>query len=412
VERPAIYTGPPLELADDHPRCLPEALLRAAEHFPDAGVVAVSALGRSESLPFPALLHRARRVLGALRDQGLRAGDHVVLYGGQPLDFVTAFWACALGGIRPLLVARPSDPAAIADGVERLGRAVRLLGEPLVLCTGDDRDGLPHGLRLLDVSACVGHPPAVDVHRPDPDDVAMLMMSSGSTGNAKLIQLTQRGLVEFGAGTPTLLPIRPGDVTLNWLPLDHSASFLLYHLLEVFVGCTNVHAPTDLVLADPLRWLDLIAEHKVNHAWSPNFGYQLVNEALSGRTDGRWDLSSVVTLVSGGEQITVPVMAGFLRATAPFGIRPEVFVPAWGMTETVTGITFARGGLDANVHRIRTSSLGGELTWTDEAAEADGHVTFVAVGSPAPGATLRVVDDHDVVLPEGRIGRPSRVRHG
>ncbi|MER7332673.1 MULTISPECIES: non-ribosomal peptide synthetase/type I polyketide synthase [unclassified Micromonospora] len=405
VDRPAFYSGPPLELADDCPRCLPEALLRAAEQFPDAGVVVVSEPGRSASLPFPALLHRARRILSGLRDRGLRAGDHVVLYGGRPLDFVTTFWACALGGIRPLLVARPSGPAAIADGLDRLGRAVRLLGEPLVLCTADDRDGLPEGLRLLDVGAYAEHPPAVDVHQPDPDDVALLMMSSGSMGSAKLIQLTQRGLVEFGAGTPTLLPIRPGEVTLNWLPLDHSASFLLYHLLEVFVGCTNVHAPSELVLADPVRWLDLIVEHKVNHAWSPNFGYQLVNEALSGRTDGHWDLSSIVTLVSGGEQITVPVMAEFLRATASFGIRPEVFVPAWGMTETVTGISFARGGLDANVHRVRASSLGGDLTWTDDAAEADGHVTFVAVGSPAPGATLRVVDDRDVVLPEGRIGR-------
>ncbi|MER5337925.1 amino acid adenylation domain-containing protein [Micromonospora sp. NPDC002717] len=405
MDRPAFYSGPPLELADDYPRCLPEALLRAAEHFPDAGVVVVSGPGRSESFLYPALLHRARRILSALRDQGLRAGDHVVLYSGQPLDFVSTFWACALGGIRPLLIARPSDPAAVAEGVDRLCRAARLLGEPLVLCTADDRDGLPDGLRLLDVGAYVEHPPAVDVHQPDPDDVAMLMMSSGSTGSAKLIQLTQRGLVEFAAGTPALLPIRPGDVTLNWLPLDHSASFLLYHLLEVFVGCTNVHAPTDLVLADPVRWLDLIVEHKVNHAWSPNFGYQLVNEALSGRTDGHRDLSSIVTLVSGGEQITVPVMAEFLRATAPFGIRPEVFVPAWGMTETVTGISFAHGGLDANVHRIHTSSLAGELTWMDEAAEVDGHVTFVAVGSPAPGATLRVVDDHNVVLPEGRIGR-------
>ncbi|MFY1671494.1 amino acid adenylation domain-containing protein [Plantactinospora sp. WMMB334] len=405
MERPALYRRERLDPPQGHPRHLAEALSRAARLFPEAGVVAVRERGDAEFVGYPALLDRARRLLTAVRRRGLRAGDPVVLYVGDPVHFLASFWACALGGLRPLLIARPADPGATAAALDRLRHVTRLLGEPLVVGDRPDPAGLSGRLRLLDVTRHPEHPPATELHQAAPDDVALLMTSSGSTGKPKIIQLTQRGLLEFSVGTPALLPIRPGQTTLNWLPLDHSGAFLLYHLLEVFVGCTNVHVSTELVLADPLHWLDLIAEHAVNHAWAPNFGYQLVNQALAERPGRHWDLSSVATLVSGGEQITVPVMTDFLRATAPFGVRPEAFVPAWGMTETVTGITFARPGLTPNVHRIRTSSLDAELEWADDADGEEGGVTFVAVGSPAPGATLRVVDDTGGVLPERRIGR-------
>lgn len=404
VQRMARYDGADLELPSDFPECLAQALGRTAEQFPELGTIFVTAPEHAEFLSYPMLLDRSRRLLTGLRQHGLTPGDHVVLYGSESLHFFAMFWACALGGLRPLLMARPTDPSARDAIGERLRHATRLLGNTVVLCDEAAPAELPSDTAVLDVTAHLDLPPSTDIHQPDPDDVALLMMSSGSTGLPKLIQLTTRGLMEFAAGTPSLLPIRPGDTTLNWLPLDHSGAFLLYHLLGVFVGGTNVHAPTELVLADPLTWLDLMSEYRVNHSWSPNFGYRLVNEALSAHPDRHWDLSSISSLVSGGEQITLAVMTEFVRATAPFGIRPDAFVPAWGMTETVTAISFGGPGLAPNIHRVRRPPEGA-LEWVDDNADPDDCLAFVAVGVPAPGASLRVVDDDQMVLPEGRIGR-------
>src|SRR5207249_7015079 len=72
--------------------------------------------------------------------------------------------------------------------------------------------------------------------------------------------------------TRRMLDVRPDDTMVNWLPVDHSGAFLLYHMLAVFVGCTNVHTPTEPVLADPLRWLDLLDEHGAQHSWAPKIG--------------------------------------------------------------------------------------------------------------------------------------------
>ncbi|TCC51184.1 amino acid adenylation domain-containing protein [Kribbella capetownensis] len=419
VDRPAISTGPALMIPAGYPRDLPSALLRAARDFGGAGVVEIGPDGRETKLDFPTLLELAARILAGLRANGVRAGDPAVVHCTEPVGFFAAFWACTLGGIRPLLMAPSPEGDRSEEGRERLRKLTDLLGWTVLIGRPSD---LPNdlGLPVLDPDALAGHEPTSEFHRPAADDVAVLMMSSGtSTGAPKIVQLTHRGLVEFAAGTPAMLPVRPGQTTLNWLPLTQSGAFLLYHLLPVFTGCTNVHVNTDWVLADPLRWLDLMDQHRVNHSWSPNFGYRLATRAIAGEPDRHWDLSALRSLVSGGEQITVPVVSEFLRLTNRFGVVPETFVAAWGMTETVTGITFARPGLTPNVHRVRIPPTG-VIEWVDQRpatgkvavarpgktrAEAPGVLSLVSVGAPAPGTTVRIVAPNGAVLPEGRIGQ-------
>ncbi|MEV6412253.1 amino acid adenylation domain-containing protein [Kribbella sp. NPDC051718] len=419
MDRPAISTGPALMIPAGYPRDLPSALLRAARDFGTAGVVEIGPDGRETRLDFPTLLELAARILAGLRANGVRAGDPAVVHCTEPVGFFAAFWACTLGGIRPLLMSPSPEGDTTEEGRERLRKVTDLLGWTVLIGRPSD---LPNdlGLPVLDPDALAGHEPTSEFHRPAADDVAVLMMTSGSsTGTPKIIQLTHRGLVEFAAGTPAMLPVRPGQTTLNWLPLDHSGAFLLYHLLPVFTGCTNIHVATDWVLADPLRWLDLMDQHRVNHSWSPNFGYRLAAAAIAGEPDRHWDLSALRSLVSGGEQITVPVVSEFLRLTNRFGVVPETFVAAWGMTETVTGITFGRPGLTPNVHRVRISQTG-VVEWVDQRTsagkvavarpgkgrtDAPGVLSLVSVGAPAPGATVRIVGPNGAVLPEGRIGQ-------
>ncbi|MFE6359607.1 amino acid adenylation domain-containing protein [Streptomyces sp. NPDC057806] len=412
VRGTAVCRGPEPERDASDPRDAVEALLRAAEPATDAGVVAVAADGSATRLTHPELLLRARRLLGGLRERGVGRGDVVVLCGLPLVDFFPAFWACVLGGIQPVVIAEPPLPGSPAR--ERLLHACALLGNPLVLTDGTGVDGA----RVTDVHACRDAAPAHEYVHPDGRDVALLMLSSGSTGAPKAARLTHAGLADFAASSRRILDVRPEDTMVNWLPVDHSGAFLLYHLLAVFAGCTNVHAPTERVLADPLRWLDLMQEHRARHAWAPAFAYRLVADALGAADPGRsWDLSGLKSLVCGGEQITLPVMHGFLDATAAYGVRAGHIVPAWGMAETVTAVTYGRLDRPGTVHRLLKRSLGGELMRADASTPEDETVTFVAAGAPAHGVTLRIVDDRGDLAADGRIGRlqvhaPARLTPG
>jgi natural product biosynthesis luciferase-like monooxygenase protein/amino acid adenylation domain-containing protein len=393
----ALCHGPRLELTADDPRDAVAALLRAADEFPGAGVRTPDGLRT-----YPELLSLARRTLTGLRAHGLAEGDYAILQGLPLGEFFPAFWACLLGGIRPLAIA-----GTMADGpvLDRLRHTWQLLDRPAVLT---DQAGVAALARLdgppgLDVTALHRDPEAERLHQPSESDVALLMLSSGSTGAPKAAQLTHRALAEFAAGTRRVVGIRPDHVTLNWLPVDHSGAFLFYHMLEVFVGATNVHLPTASVVADPLVWLDELATHRVNHTWAPTFGFQLVADALAGRGDRTWDLAAIRSLVCGGEQVLVPVVDRFFAAGAPFGLRRDSFMPVWGMAETTTAITLGHLTQPGGVLHVARSSLSGALEWTQP--DTPGSTTFVAVGRPAPGAAIRVADHDGQVLPEGRIGR-------
>ncbi|MFI9329509.1 MupA/Atu3671 family FMN-dependent luciferase-like monooxygenase [Kitasatospora sp. NPDC052868] len=407
---PAVAAGPPPAVPADGPADLPEALLRAARRHPGRGLHLVRADGTTATLRYPELLDRALRVLTTLTEAGLRPGDRAILQVPDLEEYFPALWACLLGGLLPVTVARPPGYDHPNPVLDKLVSAWETLEHPPVLAAGDAVAGLAGiaalhpqaaGLRVVPVDRCARTPPAAP-HGAS-GEVAILQLSSGSTGRSKAIQISHRGILEYVAGAREH-GYDPGDATVNWLPLDHVAGLLMFHLRDVVAACDQTHIPTELVLADPLLWLDTLERQGAAHSWSPNFGYRLVAEALRAAPGRRWDLSRVKSLINAGEQCTEGVADEFLTRLAPSGLRPEHLLLGWGMAETCTIITYKRYGEAGAVQLLATDSLTGELR--PAAPDAAGPVTrFLSMGRPAAGARLRVADDHGTVLPELRIGR-------
>ncbi|MEH1015031.1 MupA/Atu3671 family FMN-dependent luciferase-like monooxygenase [Micromonospora sp. CPCC 206060] len=406
---PAISRGAEPPTDPDLPRTVGQALVRAAERFPTSGIHVVAADGQAVGLDYPTLLARGRGILAGLRARGVGPGDHAMLRISSDSEYFPALWGCLLGGIVPLTTAAPTSYDIDNPALDALGNTWRRLGGPVVIGGTDDLAGLyrsPVRDRVvpvgdLDTPEGWGDPAPVD-GEPDPDDVALLQLSSGSTGQPKIIQLTHRGLAGYATGARHMLGIGSDDVLLNWLPLDHIAGLLLYPLGGAYLGATSVHVATELILPDPLRWLDLMESYRVTHSWAPNFGLRLVTDALADDPGRRWDLSALRRMVSGGEQCLPATFAAFVTAT---GVPAGVLTPAWGMSETATAITFDSYGAPGCRQRIRTASLGGDLAWATGTDDPARVAEFLSVGFPAPGTTLRIVDHDNRVLPEGRIGR-------
>lgn len=407
---PAGSDGGPLATAPGDPQTMPEALLRAAKSWPDRGLHLVEADG-TRTLAFPQLLTAARRALTGLRSAGLAVGDPVILHAPALTDHFVAFWAALLGGLRPVAVAQAPGYADRNATLDKFEHAWRTLGQPVVLSGGAtvaalrgyaDRAGLA-GLRVLDIADLADHDPADDLHTPDPADVAMLQLSSGSTSKSKVIPLTHRGLVQYAQGVRQVGRAGSGQTFLNWLPLDHVAGIVMMHLAPTVLGCDNVHVPTTAVLADPLLWLDLLERHQVRHSWSPNFGYKLVVEALRTQPDRSWDLHGLRSLINAGEQCTEQVMREFVAATRPFGITADTLLLAWGMAETCTAISYQVFDATA-VQHLRLEAAGTRVRLLDE--PEPGSTTLLSMGPAAPGSRFRIAGpDGAGALPELHIGR-------
>ncbi|GAA0585762.1 amino acid adenylation domain-containing protein [Streptomyces crystallinus] len=397
---PALSEGP--ELPEPTVGSWAEALRRAAGGGPHAEVVHVRADGTETRRDYASLVEEASRVLGGLRELGLRPGDQVILQCEDTEDFLATLWGCLLGGFVTVPLTVPVSYATASAPVAKLEGVWEMLHRPWMITSASGEAGLRdlarrrewQGLRLTTTDALRAGPLDEDWHTARPDDVALMLLTSGSTGLPKAVRLTHRNVLTRAAATAALNSLTEHDVSVNWIPLDHVTGVVMFHLRDVYLGCRQVHAPTSWILEDPLRWMELAHRHRASVTWAPNFAFGLVSEQAHRMAGRPWDLSPMRLVMNAGEVVVAATARRWLEVMKPFGLPQDVMHPCWGMSET--------------------SSV---VTDTVLAAEPQpGEETFVSCGLPYPGFAMRIVDDQDRVVAEGTAGRlqvrGTTVTHG
>ncbi|MCT4353063.1 non-ribosomal peptide synthetase [Streptomyces sp. Je 1-79] len=366
-------------------------LIRAATRFPEHGVRHGSG---DRPLDFrlqtyPELLEESLRLLARLRKSGVGKDRIVALLLERTEDFLPALWACLLGGITvcPLVPVR-DDPQRWAA---QLGHVNTLLDGPLLVTDVRTREELPAVQDLSVVTLENLAPAATDAGAGtetgttpvSPDDVALLVLTSGSTSASKAVRLTHGNLLASMAAKAGTQSLTSDDITLNWISYDHVAALLEAHLLPLSVGAVQLQTSPETVLAAPMRFLELIDAHRVTMTFTPNFLLGQLNR-IADRLPAApaLDLSCLRHIISGGEANPVATGLGFLERLAPYGLRREALWPAFGMTETCAGSIYNR-----------------------EFPEADREAEFAAVGRPVDGLRIRIAaEETGTLLGEGETG--------
>ncbi|NEQ06321.1 MAG: SDR family NAD(P)-dependent oxidoreductase, partial [Moorea sp. SIO4E2] len=409
---PAFSDGGSLTIPDDAPLTLTEALIQTATRCQQKEIVYILSHKKQVSQTYSSLLAEAKCTLNGLRHQGLKAGDRIILQIECLRDYFPALWGCILGGIQPITVAVAKTYKQPNAVVKKLYNTWELLEHPPILASESLLEPLQNlqqllplsGVQVFSVQRMINYPPTEEIHHSQPDDVAFLQLTSGSTGVPKCIQETHQGIVTHIHAAQQFNGYQEEDVSLNWLPVDHVAPILTCHFKDTYLGCQQIEVATDVVLANPIVWLDLLEKYRVSHTWTPNFGFKLVSDALSKVSHLSWDLSSVKFFMNAGEQVTPKVVREFLRLVAPFGVPSQAMQPAFGMAEVCTAITYQNQfDFESAIHRIRKFSIGGQLI-KGEATDTD-VIEFTDVGAPVPGVQIRITDENNKLLPEGVIGR-------
>lgn len=408
---PAFCEGAPLVFDPAVPLTLTACFQRTAKECPAKGIWFVQRDGSERFVTYPALLERALRAASGLNSAGLCPGSNALLQLDSLEDHNAAFWGCLLAGVIPVTVAIPPSYTERNGVVDKLFNTWQLLGQPAIVTTATLQPRveslstlLPmRGLRVLPLESLTDAPIATP-HLARPDEVAFIQLSSGSTGVPKCIQETHQSILAHIHSSQQNNGYKRDDITVNWLPMDHVVPLLTFHLKDTVLGINQIHAPADLVLAEPLLWLDLLERHQATHTWAPNFAFKLVADRLA-RAPGRsWDLSRVKYFMNAGEQVTVPVTREFLHATAAFGVREAAMQPAFGMAEVCTCMTYANGfSLATGSRRFLKSSLDGPLRSSNRPEDA--ATEFVSLGGVSPGVAIRIANADNHTLPEGTIGR-------
>lgn len=351
---------------------LGETLRRAAQEYPEAGVSYIDGQGSETFETYLQLWQKAQRVAGGLKGRGLKKGQRVMLRLESHREFIGAFWGVVLAGMVPV-------PVSSTAAEDRWKGAWETLGRPLVVT---DRKEVAVEVALIEE---LESGPAVEVEVEGAmEETALVMLTSGSTDVPKAVALSHRNLCSRAAATVQMNGFSKQDVSLSWVPMDHVASLIYFHLRDVYTGCRQVQVQTGYILEEPLNWLDLLERYEVTVTFGPNFAYGLVNERLAQSRGKRWDLSKVRQVLNGGESIVARTARRFLAQLAEHGLRADAMRPAWGMSETSSGVVYGEGfGL---------------------ASSTDQDV-YVEVGRPIPGLSLRIVGAGGELCAEGEVGQ-------
>ena len=388
----SLSEGGPLFEEPDTPTTLPGTLKRAANYSPDKGLIFIESDGSELFQCYRDMLSNAERILAGLRRLGLKPQDKVIFQFDHNRDFLTVFWGCILGGIVPVPIAVSPSYTEINSSVNKLYHTWVMLDKPIILTNESLAPSIKSLSDLLKIeNLCIStvedlmtNQPAPMWHESKPDDVALMMLTSGSTGAPKGVMLNHKNLISRSAGSVQMNKFSCNDTSLNWMPLDHVAGIVFFHLRDVFTGCTQIHAPSEMVLAEPLRWLNWIERYQVTITFAPNFAFGLVNQHEEEIRRRKWNLSSMKFVLNGAEAIVAKTARRFLQLLIPNGLPDNAMHPAWGMSETSSGVVY------------------GDRFSLDNVKDGD---SFVEVGSPIPGLSIRIVDDQGGLLLEDEVGR-------
>ncbi|MCZ7528295.1 MAG: AMP-binding protein [Acidimicrobiia bacterium] len=335
-----------------------------------------------------------------LQERGVGPGDHVALIGPTSRPLVTAIQATWLAGATVVMLPLPMRLGSIDHFVLQTRSRIRHAEAALVIADRDLAAFLDPGpadppVVLLDeLEEGPGRRGPEAYARPpvDPDALAILQFTSGSTADPKGVMLPHRCVtanIDAIVDAAHLDPER--DRGLSWLPLYHDMGLIGLLMTPMTVGFDLVLTGPQDFLGAPARWLRWMSDFRATVTAGPNFAYALAARALR-RLDGL-DLSRWRLALNGAEPIDPAAVERFLAAGAPFGLDPASAFCAYGMAEATLAVTFPEPGTGMTVDAVERRVLESDR-YAAPATRAGGEGVrrLPHLGRAVQGLELRVVD--------------------
>ncbi|MEU4833755.1 amino acid adenylation domain-containing protein [Streptosporangium sp. NPDC023615] len=373
------------------PGLLHEAVSERARLVPDA----VAVVAGDVSLTYAELERRSDRLARLLRRRGVGAGDRVAVLLEQSAETAVA----VLGVLKAGAAYLPLDPEHPA---ERLAYVLSDAGARAVVTTSELRDRVPGDLPAVLAAGPDGRGGEIggpDGDGPDhagtsgegpvdsgvtPDDLAYVIYTSGTTGRPKGVAVQHRQVMVYLAGVRERLEIEPGGVYGLLQSLAFDFGITIFYLCLMTGGALHLvpsrTAGPELAAYFRRHGLDYL---KI----TPSHLAALLADATPD------ELLPRKLLILGGEAAPRAWATGLAAAG-----RCRV-VNHYGPTETTVGVTtypVDPGGTTPSDAAVGVAGEGG--------SGAVGAGTVLPIGTPMPGATVRVLDDDLRPVPAGVPG--------
>jgi fatty-acyl-CoA synthase len=324
---------------------------------------------------FAQMEQRSRRIAALLRQLGVAKGDRIAWIGKNADLYFQIFYAAARVGVVMAPIGWRLAPVEMDYILRDTGARVVFAGAGFGEVVRDLRAGLPAITHVLDEDEAwraIEDSPALAIDPAGPDDAALQLYTSGTTGHPKGAVLCQRNF--FGLRKPALdagLPWAewsPDEAILVCMPCAHIGGTGLG--VMAFSGGVRAIIQSEFTAEGALRGID---QGITRFFIVPAALQMLIQHPQADKTD----FSRLRYVLYGAAPIPLDLLREAVNT-----IPNAQFMQCYGMTET-------------------TGTICVLPPWDHDMA---GNARMRSAGRAVPGVEIRIVDGKDNEVPRGTVG--------
>src|SRR5258708_3471842 len=350
---------------------------------------------------------RARCIAGGLAPAGIGLGDAVGVLAGLPVEIAPTAQGLWMRGASLTMLHQPTPRTDLAIWAEDTMTVIGMIEAKVVVVSEPFMVAVPvleqKGIKVLTVADLLASDP-IDPIGVGEDDLALMQLTSGSTGSPKAVQITHRNIhsnaeamfigAQYDVDT---------DVMVSWLPCFHDMGMVGFLTIPMYFGAELVKVTPMDFLRDTLLWAKLIDKYKGTMTAAPNFAYALFAKRLRKQAEpGQFDLSTLRFALSAAEPVEPADLEDLLDAGKAFGLKPSAILPAYGMAETTLAVSFSECNAALVVDEVDADLLA---ALRRPVPSSKGNTPRLAsLGPLLKDLEARVVDENGEVMPARGVG--------
>lgn len=205
---------------------------------------------------------------------------------------------------------------------------------------------------LPETDVPIAHPP---VHgNQNPDSLAILQYTSGSTGEPKGVMVSHGNLSHNSACIQSAFELDMSRISIAWLQHYHDMGLIDGILQPLYSDFHGVLLAPETYAKRPAVWLQLIHRFAATRSGAPNSAYEFCSHHIAPEALEGCDLSSWRSAYCGAEPVRAETLATFASKFQPFGFQSNALYPCYGMAEATLMISGGKLGQPMTVASLGT----------------------------------------------------------
>lgn len=389
-----------------------EIFQKNIESGDQTGITLIESENRIEYISYKKLYMEARCMLHVLQEKGIKPGDELVFQFLSNKNFLVTFWACVFGKIIPV----PIVFGVTIDIMKKISKVWKRLDNPYLITDlstlkdswneylqneSENFINIDEKFIALDE---IKYSKLAKVLPGHVEDIVFIQFSSGSTGRPKGIVNKQDSIVYNVDTMSDLIEIKATDSFLGWMPLTHDLGLVFFHLLPLLKNLPQFLMPPMMFFAYPDLWVKSLASHNITISGSPNFGFKHAMDNLDINDLEGLSFKNLRLIINGAEPVSIEVCNNFERMLSPFHLPKGAVGPAYGLAESVLGVSFTLKHKNrikeyiVNRHKLK---VGDKIEILD--ADSTNAVSFANLGTYT-GTEIKITNRDMQTLPEKTLG--------